>query len=116
SVPRCTGSLITLPGPDDLLEHPLGNLGRKISVLLSHLHQLIEVSIGNDCLVLDESLAHEVERAIVKVFTGKGRSIYLCKTAIMPVNPMLFYQLHRYALYFPYFPCVVARYIAATPR
>ncbi len=60
SIPRSTGSLITLPSQRYLLEHPLGNLGRHCLVLLGQLHQLVEFAVRDDGLIRDELLAHHI--------------------------------------------------------
>src|SRR5215469_10166069 len=100
-VPLGHRSEVILPGGVHLLQDPLRYFGRQRAILGGRLHELIEVAIADDTVVLvNIGLTFAVQRGIKEVFAGESCSVNGGKTWVMTVNAMLFDQLHPVAPYF----------------
>ena len=69
--PFSAGGKVTRPGEADLFQHPLRHLGRKCAILRSGLEQPIQLTIAENSMVGNVSLACEVESGVVEVLAGK---------------------------------------------
>ncbi len=93
-VPFGAGREVIFPALMYLLEDLLGDFGRQHTIGSLVLHDKVQLFIGKVDSGTDEEVPHHVQGSIIQILTGKHCFIYHLPAGIVPINPMLFNNLH----------------------